>query len=214
MTARTFQFYGQGWGQQTAEITVTLAGQTLFSGPIPTVPEQPVPLTNPVLLFSASALDVSDQGAFSMTVTPTVGNVEWVKILTNYVSVANPIYTPEQWAIITDPAQQQESYAIINSLASPPFSASELGVLQDPNSTEEEKNAILAAHGVSYMVSTGPAGFSSYFWPGDCRTNVTIDGAPGPAPVPRPEDAIGDWNYSVYTDRTLSCTFNINAGLE
>jgi hypothetical protein len=106
MTARTFQFYGQGWGSQTAEITVTLAGQTLYSGPIPTIPNQPFPLIDSVLLFSASALDVSDQGEFNVSVTPTVGNVDLGTILTNYVAIANPIYTPEQWAIVTDPAQE------------------------------------------------------------------------------------------------------------
>lgn len=214
MTARTFQFYGQGWGPQTAEITVTLAGQTLYSGFIPTVPDQPVPLVDPVLLFSASALDVSDQGTFNVTVTPTVGNVAMGTILTNYVAIANPIYTPEQWTIVTDPAQEQQGYDIINSLASPPFSPSELGVLQDPASTVEEKNAILAAHGVAYTVSTGADEFSDCFWQGDCRSNLTIDGVPVSAPIPRPDELTGDWVWSINTGQLCTFTFNMNAGLE
>jgi hypothetical protein len=215
MTTRTLNFYGQGWGPTTAEITVTLAGQTVYQGPIPTIPEQPP--TNHFeakLLFSVTTLDVTDQGAFLMTVTPTVGNVVMSTILTNYVPVPNPVYSPEQWEIVTDPAKSQESYAIITSLANPPFSEAELAVLVDPNSTNQERDAILAAHGVEYMVSSESDGFYDLFWQGDCRTNVTINDVPQATPDPRPDGLAGDWVWVVYNNSLLSYTLNLDAGLE
>lgn len=217
MTTRTFQFYGQGWGSTTAEITVTLAGQTVYSGPIPTVPEKPVTtpgVFNPVLLFSVSTLAVSDQGGFTMTVQPTVGNVIMSQIYANYVPVPNPIYSPEQWAIITDPSKQAESYGIISSLATPAFSSAEIDVLNSSTSTDTERNAILEAHGVQYMVSTGPSVFEDLFWQGDCRTNVTIDGVAQTTPQPRPDGYVGDWNWVVNNNSILQYTLNINIGLE
>lgn len=213
MTTRTFQFYGQGWGPTTAEITVTLAGQTIYSGPIPTIPQKPS-FVEPVFLFTASALDVTDQGAFAMTVKPTVGGVIMSQIYANYVAVPNPIYTPEQWAIVTDPSKQAESYAIISSLANPPFSSAEVDVLNSSSSTDAEKNAILAAHGVQYITSTGPTGFEDLFWQGDCRTNVTIDGVPQYTPQPRPDGYAGDWSWAVNNNSVLAYDLNLDAGLE
>jgi hypothetical protein len=213
MTTRTFQFYGQGWGPTTAEITVTLAGQTIYSGPIPTVPQKPSPVV-PVFLFTASVLDVTDQGTFAMTVQPTVGEVFMSQIFANYVAVQNPIYTPEQWAIITDPSKQAESHEIISSLAQPPFSPAEVDVLNSSTSTDAEQNAILVAHGVQYMTSTGSDGFEDLFWQGDCRTNVTINGVPQQTPQPRPDGYTGDWSWAVNNNSVLAYDLNLDPGLE
>lgn len=214
MTQRTIQFYGQGLGSATAEITVTLQGQTVFSGPVSTAPDILPPDQIPVL-FSLNNFAVTDQGSFPITITPTVGDVVVSKVLANYTLIINPVYTWDQWEIITDPSQQEQALEIISSLANPPFSEAELAVLVDPNTTQAERDAILAAHGVSYTVNTGADGFSDDFWEGDSRTNVTIDGqVPFEPPTPRPDNFEGDWGYVVPNDQVMTFDFNLTAGVE
>lgn len=214
MTKRTIQFYGQGLGSGTAEITVTFQGQTVYSGPVPTAPTILAP-NNQYLLFSVSTLEVADQGSFPVTVTPTVEDVNMTYVLANYTRIINPIFTPEQWEIITDPSKQDETKEIISSLANPLFSEAEQEVLDNPETPQSEKDAILAAHAVSYTVSTGADGFSDNFWEGDSRTNVTINGEALPyPPVPRPENFQGDWPYPVPNNQTMTFDLNLEAGIE
>lgn len=214
MTQRTIKFYGQGLASGTAEITVTLQGQTVFSGPVYTSPDILAPEHIPVL-FSLNNFAVTDQGSFPITITPTVGDVVVSKVLANYTLIINPVYTWDQWEIITDPSQQEQALEIISSLANPPFSEAELAVLVDPNSTQAERDAILAAHGVSYTVNTGSTGFSDDFWEGDSRTNVTVGGqVPPEPPTPRPGDLQGDWGYVVPNNQVMTFNFNLTAGVE
>ena len=214
MAKRTVQFYGQGLGPDTTEITVTFQGQTVFSGPVPTflgiLPPEEIPV-----LFSINDLDVTDQGSFAVTVTPTAQEVIVSKVLANYTLIINPIYSWEQWEIITDSSKQEQALAIISSLANPPFTDAEIEILVNPDSTQQERDAILEAHGVSYTVSTGPTGFSDDFWDGDSRTNVTINGeTPPEPPTPRPDNLQGDWGYLVPNNEIMAFDFNIEAGLE
>lgn len=214
MTQRTIQFYGQGLGSGTAEITVTFQGQTVYNGPIPTAPDVLPPAEMPVL-FSINTLNVTDSGTFAVTITPTVEEVVVANVLANYTLIINPIYSWQEWEIITDPSKQEQALEIISSLANPPFSESELAILSNPDSTQQERDAILAAHGVSYTVSSGPDVFLDDFWDGDSRTNVTINGQIPPSPpVPRPENLEGDWTYYVPTNQTMAFDFNLEAGLE
>jgi hypothetical protein len=136
-------------------------------------------------------------------------------VLANYTRIINPIFTPEQWEIITDPSKQDETKEIISSLANPLFSEAEQEVLDNPETPQSEKDAILAAHAVSYTVSTGADGFSDNFWEGDSRTNVTINGEALPyPPVPRPENFQGDWPYPVPNNQTMTFDLNLEAGIE
>ena len=180
MTKRTIQFYGQGLGSATTEIIATFQGQTVYSGPVPTASTILAP-NNQYLLFSVDALDVTDQGSFAVTITSTVEDVNMTYVLANYTLIINPVYTWEQWEIISDPSKKEQGLEIISSLASPPFTEAELAVFVDPNTTREERDAILAAHGVSYTVSTGPDGFSDKCWstepqmPELMSTNQTLE---------------------------------------
>lgn len=214
MTQRTIQFYGQGLGSGTAEITVTFQGQTVYTGPVPTAPNI-LPPSNQYLLFSINTLEVADQGSFPVTVTPTVEDVNMTYVLANYTSIINPIFTPAQWEIITDPSKSAETKEIISSLATPPFNEAEQEILNNPETPQSEKDAIFAAHGVSYTVSSGPDGFTDDFWEGDSRTNVTIDGVvPAEPPTPRPENFQGDWPYRVPNNQTMAFDLNVIAGVE
>jgi hypothetical protein len=214
MTQRTIQFYGQGLGENPAEITVTFQGQTVFSGPVPTAPSILSPESEQFLLFSVNALDVTDAGSFAVTVTPTVESVVMSYVLANYTLIINPVYTWEQWEIITDSSKQDQALEIISSLATPPFTEAELAVLTNPDSTIEERDAILEAHGVAYTLSTGADGFSDDFWQGDSRANVTLDGVPEPTPEPRPAGEEGDWGYVVPSGKVIAFDLNVEAGVE
>ena len=212
MTTRTFQFYGQGWGSETAEITVTLNGQTIFSGAIPTVPERP-PITpgalDPVLLFTGGEIDTTQTGLFPMTVTATKGNVVMCEVLGNYVLVPNPIYTPEQWAVVTDWTQPEAAQVIIVSKANPAFTAEEIDVLDNYALYSPEAQAICAEHQCELYVS-GPEYFSAAFNNGDSRYDVVIDGVPQTTPEPRPEGLGGDWYWEVETNQTMTYNLNIS----
>jgi len=212
MTTRTFQFYGQGWGPETTEITVTLNGQTIFSGAIPTVPERPptAPGTlTPVLLFTGGEIDTAITGAFPMTVTVTAGNVIMCDIMGNYILVPNPIYTSAEWAVVTDPNQPEAAQAIIVSKANPPFSAEQIAVLDTYALWSPEAQALCAEHQCELYVS-GPAYFSDAIYDGDSRTNVIINGVPQTTPDPRPDGLGGDWFWEVPTNQVMAFDLNIN----
>lgn len=78
---RTFQFYGQGYGSETATITARINSTQIYSGPIPTIdlPLSPVPQPTPseqVLLFSipnSALLNTDFSGSLPMTVEVTGG---------------------------------------------------------------------------------------------------------------------------------------------
>lgn len=211
MTTRTFQFYGQGWGNETAEIIATLNGETVYSGPIPTQAGLPPTDFTGVVLFTASNLAVSDAGAFPMSITVTRGNAVFTNVWADHSIIPNPAYSPEQYAVVTDPnATPQDRATVASAVANPPFSPAELEFLNDPTDPEE-LNAILTAHNAQHSVSSGSE-FAKSFWPVDSRSNVAIDGVPQPTPNPRPPGQNGEWHWFVYTGQELTYDLNVLAG--
>ena len=216
MTNRTIQFYGQGFGITAVEISVTVNGSQVFDGPVSTL-DQPMPsipqwpLDQSEILFSIE-VPVEFQGTVPMEIAVNSGSgILFMTELANYVPVPNPIYTPEQFAIITSPNSGQQGLDIIVSLANPPFTQEEIDILINPDSPEAEQRALLAAHNVSIYVSSGDQEFGDNFWPGDSRTNVSLNGIPLVAD--RLSGFIGDWTWPVPVSSTLAFTLNINAGI-
>lgn len=92
---RTFQFYGNGYGDGVtpASITATVAGTTIYSGPVQTfnLPIDPPPLYDPVsqvVLFeiaNSAALNTDFAGSVNMTITVNSGyGVNFGQIDSNY----------------------------------------------------------------------------------------------------------------------------------
>lgn len=215
MTNRTLQFWGQGYGSTPATVTVSLGGTTIYTGEVPTIDAPRTPWPDQALLFTAGEIPVEFSGSIPMTYTVNSGTVVFAWIYENYIPVTNPIFTPEQLAILTDPTTTRtEALAIVEPLATPPFSSAELAVLEDPSTPDSEFAAILTAHGVNLWISGGPSYFNSNFWPGDCRENVIIDGVPQSTPIPRPEELSGDWFWELSQGSTLVCDFVTNSGME
>jgi len=222
MTNRTLQFYGKGFGNDPVTISATVNGNLVYSGTISTEP-QPLPFTwydwyDPDLyvpLFTTQ-VPVEFSGNFPVQIAVTSGlGAKISEILANYAYVPNPVFTPEQFAIISGPDwNSPEAQNIIISLANPPFTSEEIAVWTNPDTPEIEINALLTAHGVSEYVSGGSDYYADSFWPGDSRTNVTLNENPVSPPVPRPTGLEGDWTWNVPVDSTLAFDLNINAGLE
>lgn len=218
MTNRTIQFIGQGFGATTVNISVTANDEVIYSGPVNTLnqplPRTQWPLDNCVTLFTLD-VPVDYAGNLPMTISVNSGyGIKFVEVYANYVLIPNPVYTPEQFATITAPDwDTPEAVNIITSLATPPLTSAEIAVLEDPNSTQSECDAILATHGVGLYVSGGSSVYTDSFFLGDSRSNVSLDGKPCVTPNPRPPGYEGDWTWSVPVDSVLSYDLNINAGI-
>lgn len=217
MINRTVKFYGQGFGTSPVDVTVTANGETVYTGPVPTL-DQPIPQTpynqdDCVSLFTTQ-IPVDFSGSIPMTIRVNSGyGIKFVTATANYVPVPNPVYTPEQFAIVTSPDGGEEALNIVTSLATPPFTEEEIAVLSNPSTPESEYRALLAEHGVSIYVSGGVDYYDDMFWAGDSRTDVTLDGNPEFAPDPRPDGLDGDWTWDIPVDSTLGFNFHIDAGL-
>jgi hypothetical protein len=219
MTNRTLVFLGQGFGSTTVDIAVTANDEVVYTGPVNTL-DEPLPQT-PYLAEDCATLftmeiPVDFAGTIPMTMTVNSGyGIKFVVVWADYVIVPNPVYTAEQFAVITGPDwDSQEAQDIITSLANPPFTSEELAVLENPDTPDDQCEALLTAHGVETYVSGGDGVYNGTFWPGDSRTNVTLNGNPCVAPDPRPPGLEGDWTWSVPVDGILSYDLNINAGVE
>jgi hypothetical protein len=218
MTNRTVQFLGQGFGDTPVSLTVTANNETVFDGVVSTLaeplPEAAWPEDDSVSLFVLQ-IPVDFSGSFPMTIKVKSGwGIKFVTATANYVPVPNPVYTPEQFAIVTSPDGGQQALDIVVSLATPPFTQEEIDVLANPDTPEPEYRALLSAHGVSIYVSGGDDFYDDMFWPGDSRTDVTLDGNPVEPPDPRPDGLDGDWTWTVPVDSTLTFNFHLDAGLE
>lgn len=222
MTNRTLQFYGKGFGNDPVTVSVTVSGNLVYSGTISTdnqsLPSDWYDWYDPELYVPLFTMQVPVEfsGNFPVQIAVTSGfGAKISEVLANYVYLPNPVFTPEQFAIISGPDwNSPEAQNIIISLASPPFTSEEIAVLTNPDTPEIEVDALLATHGVSEYVSGGSDYYTGSFWQGDSRTNVTLNESPLSAPVPRPTGLGGDWTWNVPVDSTLAFDLNITAGLE
>lgn len=219
MPNRTLQFHGQGFGTEPVTITAKANNNTVYQGPINTIkqpmPDYRYPQEQMVLLFEIE-VPIDYVGTFPMTVTCESGTGMLLgDSEANYNMVPNPVYTPEQIAIITDPSQTAQALVIFEDLANPSLSQQDIDVLSNPDSTESECDAVLAQHGLSIMVAGGAEIYNGSFCNNDSRTNVTLDGAPVLRPVTRPPDFDGDWTRVIPAGSTLGFDFTVEfAGVE
>jgi len=211
MANRTIQILGQGYGTDPAQITVTLNGNTVFSGTIATV-DQPLPAL-PMLLpatldevLCTFEIDLAFAGQIPMTCTVNSGTTIFAGILANYVAIPNPAYTPAQIATVNNPdTTQADRVAIFTQVANPPLSQTDIDTLLDPAATQEQKNAILVAHNCKTIVSSGVNGYESMN--SDARTSVTINGI---AQTSDHTELPGTWWWTIGTGSTLSYQLGVS----
>lgn len=219
MTIRTVQILGQGFGTNPASIAVTVDGVEVFAGNVNTLPLANIPslpnlaLANSTVELMSFDVPVNYSGTKAMTCTVTSGIVIFAQIIANYQPIPNPVYTPEEWAVLTNPASTTaEKIAIIDSHAVPPFSTAEIAILESTDPIDQPaKDAILASHGVSKIISGGSTVYSDIDGQTDPRDNVTIDGV---AVTPDHGSMPGTWWFTIEEGQTLGYNLTIEAGLE
>jgi len=229
MTTRTVQFYGQGYsvpieglGLTPNTITATVSGNVVFSGAIPTTYSSDILRlpTDQTILFTFEIPLVTTGNAYTLPVSLalTGDDIYLEQIDANYCPIYNPVYTPEQIAILDNPATTlQEKIAIWEPLAVPPLSAEDITLLNSDDWAIIEP--VLVAHNLLTIISTGSTGFSGIF-NGEPRSNVVVTNATyyNPPPDPRPAEPSGAWGWEVETaaGQTSVMTFdmNITPGLE
>lgn len=215
MTNRTVKLDGQGFGNVPVNVTITANGTPVYQGTIDTV-DQPLPLPkytlDPWPTMFGLQIPLNFVGSIPMSITVDSGfGILFSDSVANYNLVPNPIYTPEQYAVVTGPVKTAEGINIFESLASPPLSQEDIDILSNPASTDSECDAVLAQHGLSLLSPGGPDIFNDSFFNGDSRTNVALDGYPLSAPDPRPLGYQGDWTWVVPVGSTLTFDFNIES---
>ena len=211
MANRTVQILGQGYGSSPAQITVTANGNTVFSGTVNTV-DQPLPaLPNPDLdltnILCTFEIDQAFTGQIPMTCAVSLGSVIFAQINANYVAIANPVYTPEQFAILnSETSTQADRVAIYTQVANPALSQTDIDTLLDPAATQEQKNAILSAHNCEPYISSGANGYGPIDST-DARSLVSIDGI---SQTPDHGDLDGTWWWKIITGSTLSYQLDVS----
>lgn len=215
MSNRTIKFYGRAYGTEPGAMTINCNGATVFSGEVPTVilkPGQraPVPVPNmnkdidTVELCSFDILK-SITGLVPMTIEVTAGSVLLGEVLSNYMTILNPVYSIDQRATLSrSSATDSDKLAVYNAVAVPPLTMDEKTALLNPAILDTDKDAILSAHGCDIMVSTGATCTATQY---EVRHNVTIDGVPY---VPDTTDFTGGtWWWMLHEGSTMTCNFEI-----
>jgi hypothetical protein len=131
------------------------------------------------------------------------------QIYSNYMAIYNPVYTQSEIGVLTDPASTAaEKIAIYTAKAVPPLSAAEIAILE--TGTLAEKDAVLASHNLTILVSSGPDTFVNINGSSEPRTNVVINEVSQSIPDPRPTGADGTWGWEVKFPAEGSGLFECN----
>ena len=212
MPNRTVQIKGYGYGSTTCSANVSFNGATVFSGTIPTLNQAEI-LVSPgeQVVMLTFEIDVVAAGTFPLTINITGGNAAFIEqVLSNYTPVQNPVYSASDWSIITNPASTSaQKLAVFEPLAVPPLSEADIAVLQQGTQSPEAQ-AVLAAHGLSYVVSGGADTYLPIS-PAQSKSNVIINGTsmtPGSTPP-------GEWGWEVPVvsgSGTFACDLIVLAG--
>jgi len=214
MTNRTLKFYGLGYGETPASISVTQDGINIYTGEITTTDNSSINLQaveNQVVLFT-SETPVDFTGTIPMSIEVTNGTVVFAWITGNYSPVLNPAYSAAQLAVLRSPTSTiEERLVVYSAVAVPAFSSEEIAIFE--TGTSLEKNAILEAHNASIYVSSGSDEYH-YIYQGDERSSVKINGIDATTPDPRPDGQAGTWFWPISQGSVLTYNLNISAGKE
>ena len=213
MPNRTIQILGYGYGSTTCSANVSYNGATVFSGTVPTLNQAEIlRLPSEQVVISTFEIDVAAAGTFPLTINITGGNAAYIEhVFSNYTPVPNPVYSASDWSIITNPASTSaQKLAVFEPLAVPPLSEADIAVLQQ-GTTSPEAQAVLAAHGLSYYVSSGVSEYRAIS-PYQSKCNVLINGSSFTAVNP----PAGEWGWEVPVvsgTGTFACDLVVTAGL-
>ena len=225
---RSFRFYGIGFGTDPVEITAEVNGVQVYSGAVPTVNEPIWPPALDPFAIEQIAFTIDDSseyntdfgGSVPMSITVTRGDLFMFTTITcNYSPITNPVFSPEQLAVINDPnstSTVSEVSSIFISLASPPFSPEEevllVTLLEIWPDRLSELDALLTAHNVNTTIMSADAwetcfnGFpTNSDNTTDPKSNVKINDILQPVQI-----SLLPCPWGIYTGNVLTCNLNIS----
>jgi hypothetical protein len=214
MANRTIQFLGSGYaptGTDPITVSATLNGNVVYTGTIPTAYTSEIDHlpAGQVTLFTCE-LPVDFSGTVPMSISfnsPVESTVFFEQVLSNYMPMVNPVYTPTQVTALTDPTTPfADKMAIWTALAVPPLSEADVTVLTTGTTWTEEKQAVLDAHNLAFIVSSGATTFLNVNGDNDSRTNVVINGEPSM----RNAEPTGTWGWVVDSTGEVPGLFECN----
>jgi hypothetical protein len=206
MTNRTIQFFGKGYGTVPINATVQISGNVVFTGEIPTV-DQPLSVLSldQVKIFEFE-LPLDTVGPVPASISFTGAETVYVEqVQGNYlVYVPNPVFTPEELAIIQNPdTTQADKVPIYERVANPPLTAEDIFVIE--NGTRPEVIVVLEQHNLELRIFV-PEQFTTLTEP-QIKFNVKINNIV----VERLPEPPGEWGWEVpLINGTGTMTFDLN----
>jgi hypothetical protein len=223
MANRTIQFLGSGYaptGTEPITVSATLNGNVVYTGTIPTAYTSEIdhlPADQVVLFTCELPVDFSGTVPMLISLDNSVGGtVFFEQVQSNYMPIPNPVFTAEQLSVLIDPTSSiTEKMVIWTACAVPPLSEADIAVLNNGNATwTAEKQAVLVAHNITLMVSSGATTFINVNGGSEPRTNVVINGES----VTRSAEPTGTWGWVVEVPAEGSglfeCDLTVLAGQE
>ena len=188
MTIRQFKLLGQ---QSASTGTITINGTPVFEGAF-LILDQHIDLNNGSTVewistgsvYIDNALAINQYIMVPMTMTVTSGQIGVALFEWNYAMVENPIYSEEQWAVVTNSeSTAAQRLAIYEIVAVPPLTdADKIMLLTTGPDDQAARNTIIKTHGLTNYVQDSTQ-FEWALTPEDSacnRTNVLLNGVEPP----------------------------------
>ena len=188
MTIRQFKLLGQ---QSASTGTITINGTPVFEGAF-LILDQHIDLNNGSTVewistgsvYIDNALAINNYIMVPVSITVTSGQIGVALFEWNYAMVENPVYSAEQWAIVTNPeSTAAQRLAIYEIVAVPPLTdADKIMLLTTGPDDQAARNTIIKTHGLTNYVQDSTQ-FAYGLTPEDfaCnRTSVLLNGVEPP----------------------------------
>ena len=188
MTIRQFKLLGQ---QSTGTGTITMNGTPVFEGAFLTQ-DQHIDPNNGVTVewistgsvYIDNALAINQYIMVPVSITVTSGQIGVALFEWNYAMVENPIYSDEQWAIVTNPGSTAaQRLAIYEIVAVPPLTdADKIMLLTTGPVDRAARNTIIKTHGLTnYVQDSTQFEWALTLEDSACnRSNVLLNGVEPP----------------------------------
>lgn len=180
MTIRQFNLMGDPAVEDVTAV-ITIGGVEVFNGVLTGGPNDPEVVTAVGSLDVIDPVDASDI-IKSVSIIVTSGTVQIGMFQWNYGVTTNPVYTPEQLAIVTDPTTTfEQKLVVFEAVANPPFSSADLDIFASTDPADNPiKYALLYEHNALPTIQD-PTVLVYGITPedNDCnRSNAVLNGTP------------------------------------
>ena len=184
MTIRQFKLLGH---QLNGTGTITMNGTPVFEGAFLT-PEQHIDPNNGSTVewistgsvYIDNALAINQYIMVPVSITVTSGQIGVALFQWNYAMVENPIYSEEQWAVVTNSeSTAAQRLAIYEIVAVPPLTdADKIMLLTTGPDDQAARNTIINTHGLTtYVQDSTQFAYGLNPETAACnRTNVLLNG--------------------------------------